>query len=178
MEFNLADLFEIVVDAVPEREAVVVGDRRLSYGELEDRVNRLAHHLAANGVGAGDHVALYLYNGSKYLEAMLAVYKLRAVPVNVNFCLTASIEKEPEKVQAFTNALWRSMQWIKANSPENILGTIERFVGSTSREANLLEIGELKDVADWNGLITPESYARGGKVWYGELTGIKQPIKH
>ena len=76
------------------------------------------------------------------------------VPVNVNFCLTATIEKEPEKVQAFTNALWRSMQWIKANSPENILGTIERFVGSTSRDANLLEIGELKDVADWNGLIT------------------------
>ena len=85
MEFNLADLFEIVVDAVPEREAVVVGDRRLSYGELEDRVNRLAHHLAANGVGAGDHVALYLYNGSEYLEAMLAAYKLRAVPVNVNY---------------------------------------------------------------------------------------------
>ena len=99
------------------------------------------------------------------------------VPVNVNFCLTATIEKEPEKVQAFTNAVWRSMQWIKANSPDKIQDTIERFVGSTSREANLLEIGELKDVADWNGLITPESYARGEKVWLGELTGIKQPIK-
>jgi NitT/TauT family transport system substrate-binding protein len=99
------------------------------------------------------------------------------VPVNVNFCLTNTIEKEPEKAQAFTNALWRSMQWIKANSPETILGSIERFVGSTSRDANLLEIGELKDVADWNGLITAESYARGEKVWYSELTGIKQPIK-
>ena len=55
--------------------------------------------------------------------------------------------------------------------------TIERFVGSTSKGANLLEIGELKDVADWNGLITPESYARGEKVWYSELTGIKQPLK-
>jgi NitT/TauT family transport system substrate-binding protein len=99
------------------------------------------------------------------------------VPVNVNFCLTVTIEKEPEKVQAFTNAMWRSMQWIKKSSPEEILGTIERFVGSTSRNANLLEIGELKDVADWNGLITPESYARGEKVWYSELTGIKQPIK-
>ena len=99
------------------------------------------------------------------------------VPVNVNFCLTSTIEKEPEKVQAFTNAMWRSMQWIKKSSPEEILGVIERFVGSTSRDANLLEIGELKDVADWNGLITAESYARGEKVWYSELTGIKQPIK-
>lgn len=99
------------------------------------------------------------------------------VPVNVNFCLTQTIEKEPEKVQAFTNAIWRAQQFIKANSPENILGAIERFVGSTSRDANLLEIGELKEVADWNGLITPESYARGEKVWLSELTGITQQLK-
>jgi NitT/TauT family transport system substrate-binding protein len=99
------------------------------------------------------------------------------VPVNVNFCLVQTIDKEPEKVQAFTNAMWRAQTWIKANSPENILGAIERFVGSTSRDANLLEIGELKEVADWNGLITPQSYARGEKVWYSELTGITQPIK-
>ncbi|WP_428668656.1 ABC transporter substrate-binding protein [Reyranella sp.] len=98
------------------------------------------------------------------------------VPVNANFCLLATIEKEPEKVQAFTNAIWRSVQWIRANNADTILATIERFVGSTSREANLLEIGELKDVADWNGLINAESWARGEKVWYGELTGLK-PIK-
>jgi acyl-CoA synthetase (AMP-forming)/AMP-acid ligase II len=85
MEFNLADLFEVVVDAVPDREAIVAGDRRLTYRELDERVNRLAHHLTANGVGAGDHVALYLYNGSEYLEGMLAAYKLRAVPINVNY---------------------------------------------------------------------------------------------
>ena len=47
------------------------------------------------------------------------------VPVNANFCLAATIEKDPAKMQAFTNAAWRATQWIKANSPENILGTIE-----------------------------------------------------
>jgi 3-oxocholest-4-en-26-oate---CoA ligase len=45
----------------------------------------LAHALAARGVEAGDHVGLYLYNGTEYLEGMLAAYKLRAVPVNVNY---------------------------------------------------------------------------------------------
>ncbi|MBV8950109.1 MAG: acyl-CoA synthetase [Actinobacteria bacterium] len=85
MEFNLADCFEVVVGAVPDREAVVAGERRLTYAQLDERVNRLAHHLAANGVGAGDHVALYLYNGSEYLESMLAAYKVRAVPINVNY---------------------------------------------------------------------------------------------
>ena len=40
---------------------------------------------AARGVGAGDHVGLYLYNGHEFLEAMLAAFKLRAVPININY---------------------------------------------------------------------------------------------
>jgi NitT/TauT family transport system substrate-binding protein len=99
------------------------------------------------------------------------------VPVNANYCLSATIEKEPEKVQAFTNAAWRAQQWIKANTPETILATIEPFVGSTSKNANLLEIGELKEVGDWSGLIPAANWARGEKVWYGELTGLKQHLK-
>jgi 3-oxocholest-4-en-26-oate---CoA ligase len=85
MEYNLADLWERVVDAVPDREALVCGPRRLTFADADDRVNRLAHALAAQGVGPGDHVALYLYNGTEYLEGMLAAYKLRAVPINVNY---------------------------------------------------------------------------------------------
>src|SRR5262252_5930301 len=85
MQYNLADLWERVVDTVPDREALVCGDRRLTYAEADERSNRLAHHLADHGVGAGDHVALYLYNGTEYLEGMLAAFKLRAVPVNVNY---------------------------------------------------------------------------------------------
>ena len=83
--FNLADLFEIVADTVPEREALVCGDARLTYAQLEERANRLAHYLAAQGIGAGDKVGLYLYNCNEYLEGMLACFKVRAVPVNVNF---------------------------------------------------------------------------------------------
>jgi acyl-CoA synthetase (AMP-forming)/AMP-acid ligase II len=85
MELNLADLFEGIVDAVPERVAAVAGDRRWTFRELEDRANRLAHALAARGVGPGQHVGLYLYNGLEFLEAVLAAFKLRAVPVNVNY---------------------------------------------------------------------------------------------
>ena len=85
MEYNLADLWERVVDTVPEREAFVCGDRRLTYAQADDRIDRLAHHLLDHGVGAGDRVALYLHNGTEYLEGMLAAFKIRAVPVNVNF---------------------------------------------------------------------------------------------
>lgn len=85
MRWNLADLFEAVCDAVPDRTALVCGDRRISFRELDERATRLAHHLAANGVQAGDHVGLYLYNGPEYVEGTFAAYKLRAVPINVNY---------------------------------------------------------------------------------------------
>ncbi|MGI9286427.1 MAG: AMP-binding protein, partial [Pseudomonadales bacterium] len=48
--FNLADLFEMVVDAVPEKEALVCGDARCTYQQLEERANRFAHFLQARGV--------------------------------------------------------------------------------------------------------------------------------
>ena len=83
--FNLADVWEMAADLVPEREALVVGDQRRTYAELEERANRLAHHLTGLGVGPGDHVGLHLQNCAEYVEAMLAAFKLRAVPVNVNY---------------------------------------------------------------------------------------------
>jgi acyl-CoA synthetase (AMP-forming)/AMP-acid ligase II len=89
MEFNLADLFECVADHVPERPAVVGGDRRLTYRELDERASRLAHVLRDEGVGPGDHVGCHLTNRPEHIEAMLAAYKLRAVPVNVNHRYTA-----------------------------------------------------------------------------------------
>ena len=85
IQFNLADLLERVADTVPDHLALVCAERRLTYAELDARANRLAHVLAARGVGVGDHVALYLYNSTEYLEGMLAAFKLRAVPINVNY---------------------------------------------------------------------------------------------
>ena len=82
--YNMADVWEMAADAVPAREALVVGDRRLTYAELEERANRLAHHFRSRGVMPGDHIAVYLENCPEYLEAMLAAFKLRAVPINVN----------------------------------------------------------------------------------------------
>jgi acyl-CoA synthetase (AMP-forming)/AMP-acid ligase II len=85
MEFNIADLFESLVDVIADRTAVVCGDRRLSYAELEARSNRFAHALTARGVKAGDHVGLYLFNSTEFLEAMLGCFKIRAVPININY---------------------------------------------------------------------------------------------
>lgn len=85
MRYNIADLFESVADAVPDRVALVSGDQRRTFAELDERATRLAHVLASQGVGPGDRIGLYLQNGAEYVETMLAAFKLRAVPANVNF---------------------------------------------------------------------------------------------
>ncbi|WP_405622991.1 acyl-CoA synthetase [Streptomyces sp. NBC_00076] len=92
MEYNLADLFESVVDVVPDREALVFIDhpgtgaeRRLTYAELDAAANRVGHHLLDSGVRPGEHVGLHLYNGVEYLQTVLGCLKARIVPVNVNY---------------------------------------------------------------------------------------------
>lgn len=92
MEYNLADLFESVVDVVPDREALVyidhpgTGDeRRLTYAALDAAANRIAHHLVDSGLEPGEHLGLHLYNGVEYLQTVLACLKARLVPVNVNY---------------------------------------------------------------------------------------------
>src|SRR5207237_7208117 len=71
---------------VPDRQAVVCGDRRLTYRELDERATRLAHALVYElAIKPGDHVGLQLYDSPEYLEAMFACYKARAVPINVNW---------------------------------------------------------------------------------------------
>lgn len=92
MEYNLADLFESVVDVVPGREALVYIDhpgtgaeRRLTYAQLDAAANRVAHHLIDSGIRPGEHLGLHLYNGVEYVQTVLGCLKARIVPVNVNY---------------------------------------------------------------------------------------------
>jgi 3-oxocholest-4-en-26-oate---CoA ligase len=85
MVANIADLFEHAADLFPERLAVACADSETTFEQLEERANRLAHHLAGCGVGPGDHVGVYAYNSIRFVETLLAAYKCRAVPVNVNY---------------------------------------------------------------------------------------------
>jgi acyl-CoA synthetase (AMP-forming)/AMP-acid ligase II len=83
--YNLADLLEILADSGPDRPALVAGDRRLTYGELDQRASRVGHHLAGQGIKPGEHVAILSYNRAEWLETMLGIFKIRAVPIPVNY---------------------------------------------------------------------------------------------
>jgi acyl-CoA synthetase (AMP-forming)/AMP-acid ligase II len=99
MGFNIADLFERAVDAVPERTALVCGERTLTFAELDAEANQLANHLLAQGFGHGDHIGIYGQNSAEWMIAMVAIFKVRAVPININFRYV-----EDELVYLFDNA--------------------------------------------------------------------------
>ncbi len=97
-DYHFTQVHEAIAAAVPEREALVFRDRRLSFGNLAERTRRLANHLVERGLyvrkeraelagheSGQDHVALYLYNGNEYVEGMLGAFKARAAPLNVNY---------------------------------------------------------------------------------------------
>ncbi|MCG5433150.1 acyl-CoA synthetase [Mycobacterium sp. MYCO198283] len=96
--FTLSGVFAAVARAVADQPFIVWRDRRLSYAEVDARVDGVARYLASRGLGchterdqlAGhesgqDHVGLYLRNGNEYLEAMIAGYRARVAPFNVSY---------------------------------------------------------------------------------------------
>jgi acyl-CoA synthetase (AMP-forming)/AMP-acid ligase II len=82
---NIADLAEHAIDAVPDRVALISGDEQLTYAQLEEKANRLAHYLMDGGVQKDDKVGLYCRNRIEIVIAMLGIVKAGAILVNVNY---------------------------------------------------------------------------------------------
>ena len=82
---DFASEWEEVSDAVPERDAIVQGERRISYRDFDDAAARFASAIEAAGVDEVGKVALYLFNSPEYLIAQYGAFKHRAVPINVNY---------------------------------------------------------------------------------------------
>jgi len=125
MEAHFTEVHEAIARAVPDREAVVWRERRLTNGQLAERSRRLAHYLHGRGLGchreraelAGhesgqDHLALYLYNGNEYLEGMLGSFKARIAPLNVNYRYV-----EEELVYLFRNSASRAVVYHSEFAP-------------------------------------------------------------
>jgi amino acid adenylation domain-containing protein/FkbM family methyltransferase len=75
------ELFERQAEQGPERAALIAGGRQLTYGELNERSNRLARHLTALGAGPETRVAICLRRSADMVMALLAVLKSGAAYV-------------------------------------------------------------------------------------------------
>ena len=81
---HVDQMFKNAVSQHPNAIALVDGNRRTSYAELDQRVGRIAASLAALGIGHTDRVALMIANRSEFVEAVLAVARLGAISVPIN----------------------------------------------------------------------------------------------
>ena len=157
MEFNAADIFEGVVDRVPEREAVVYGSTRLTYKELDARSNKAANALKKLGIKKGSHIGIYAFNCIEWLEIMLGAYKLCAIPININY---RYVEEELKYLidNADIEAIFYQKQFsTKLNNIKNDLPLLKDFV-SINDGTDSSDIVE--NNLDFEGLIANESESR------------------
>ena len=126
MPFSLAQVVDTIAAAIPDREALVVGDKRFTHGQLSERCRRLANYLLSCGLtvekerselegheSGQAHLALYLYNGNEYIEGMLGAFKARVAPLNVNYRYV-----EEELLYLFDNSQSRAVIYHAEFAPQ------------------------------------------------------------
>ena len=84
---NVADMVRVHAAETPGAPAYLLGDRTVTFAELDERSNRVAQGLRALGVGPGDRVAILDKNCLEYFEVLFGAAKLNAVLVAVNWRL-------------------------------------------------------------------------------------------
>lgn len=85
MKVHFANIWESIADEVPDRTALIHGDTRVTWREHDEQAARLAQAFIDFGLQPDSKVALYLYNGIEYVTAQFAAFKMRGVPINVNY---------------------------------------------------------------------------------------------
>ena len=85
MEAQYASVWERNSDVIPDKIALICGDNEVTWKEYDDRAAKLASLLTNSGLGDNSKVGLYLHNSNEYLEAQYSVFKIKGVPINVNY---------------------------------------------------------------------------------------------
>ena len=87
MSFTVAGIIREQAAMRGDKVAILFGDRRISYRELDERSNRVAQALLEAGVGRQDHVAFLDMNGPEYFEVLFGCVKIGAINVGINWRL-------------------------------------------------------------------------------------------
>ena len=107
-------------EALPERPALVAGDRTLSFAELESEARSTARRLAGAGVGRGDRVALVAGADGRHVVLLHALTKLGAVAVPLDPSAPApDIDRLLAAAGAEAGACARSESWPRRRRPDD-----------------------------------------------------------
>ena len=177
-DWNLATVFESVCDALPERTALVQGKHQRSWLVFDERAARFAAALDALGVRPDAKVALSLYNGNEFLEAMYGTLKAQAVHVNVNYRYAAAelaylLDDADAEVLIFHGALAESVAAVRDRLPG--LRAIVQVDDGSPRLDGALPYEELLDQHP----PMPRTERSGDRCWFlytGGTTGMPKGV--
>ena len=143
-EVTLGELFERQVERDPAAIAVTSGEREVSYGELNERANRVARHLRELGIGAESRVGLLVDRGIEMVVGLFGIIKAGAayVPLDPSYpqarleymvrdaalsvVLTERrLERLTREVAQVGNVLSLDDPWVEHGSGENLTVTID-----------------------------------------------------
>ncbi len=127
---NIGEMLVLNVNRYPDKTAVVYGGQRFTYRELNERANRLAHHLLDMGAKKGDRVGFIFYNCNQYCEIFYATVKIGAVAVPLNFRMVPreikwSLDNSGCKVLVYGQACANQVDPVKKE-----LSTVEHLIYS------------------------------------------------
>jgi len=104
----LPDLFATHARHFPDKDAVICGEQRRSWGDFVGNINRIANHLVGTGLGKGDKVAVLMGNSVEMLEAVFGVVRAGGCVVPLSGLLTSaqlqSLLDDCDAVAAFVSA--------------------------------------------------------------------------
>lgn len=85
MDFHFANAWELIADVVPDHLALICGDDRRTWRQYDDRSARIASVFHDHGLKPDSKIGLYMHNSNEYAEAHFGSFKMRGVPINVNY---------------------------------------------------------------------------------------------
>jgi fatty-acyl-CoA synthase len=168
--FDLSTIFGTVAQTIPDKQVLVWRDRRLTYAAADARIDGVAHYLTSRGLGCQterdqlanhesgqDHVGLYLRNGNEYLEAMVAGYRARVAPFNVNFRYV-----EEELLYLLADARARALVYAAEFAPH-----VQSIRGRLPKLEVLIQVADdsgnelLPDAVDYESIVATPPPASG-----------------
>ncbi|MBU6315896.1 MAG: AMP-binding protein [Acidobacteria bacterium] len=158
MEFHFATVWESIADVIGDNTAVVHAGRRFTWSQYDERAARVAAAYSAAGLGPDSKIGLYLYNGNEYLEAHYGAFKMRGVPINVNYRyldeeLVYLLDNADAEALVFHSSLGDRVERIRARLPKLRL-LIEADDGDTGRVQGAVAYESLLDAHDPMARIT------------------------
>ncbi len=168
--FDLSTVFRTVAQTIPDKQVLVWRDLRLTYAQADARIDGIAHYLVSRGLGCRtergqlenhqsgqDHMGLYLRNGNQYVEAMVAGYRARVAPFNVNFRYV-----EEELLYLLADAKARALVYAAEFAPN-----VQSIRGRLPELEVLIQVADdsgnelLPDAVDYESIVNTPAPASG-----------------